>query len=78
MSAVFKDIAGRRQYQHIQCDEEGCKTTSPPAAEILRGHGLVNMGWSCAGGKHYCPTHAAAHPSPPPQRFPLAGTRHSA
>ena len=46
-----RDQAG--EYQHIQCD--GCDTISPPPAELLAGHGLVNMGWDCRGGAHYCP-----------------------
>lgn len=46
-----------REYQHIKCDAKGCEVISPPAAEVLAGHGLVNMGWHCSGGTHFCPKH---------------------
>lgn len=49
------------EYAGIQCSHEGCPTMAPPAEEILRGHGLVNMGWLCSGGTHYCPEHAPEH-----------------
>lgn len=58
MSAVFEEIDGKREYQHIQCDAPDCNVISPPAAEIMAGHGLINMGWHCSGGIHYCPRHA--------------------
>ena len=41
-----------RQYKGIRCDT--CPTEAPPAREILDGHGLNNMGWWCAGGRHIC------------------------
>jgi len=44
------------EYVGLKCDQ--CDTMAPPAADILRGHGLVNMGWYCSGGTHLCPTHA--------------------
>lgn len=47
------------KYQHILCDAEGCEVKSPPAAEVIEGGGLVNMGWECHGGTHFCPTHSA-------------------
>lgn len=60
-------------YLGIACD--GCGVMAPPAADILAGHGLVNMGWHCAGGTHICPKHE--HPViPAPVRFPMkAGGR---
>lgn len=39
----------------VRCDSCGMK--APPAAEIRKGHGLVNMGWACSGGRHFCPEH---------------------
>lgn len=60
MSAVFDENTEPRQYLHIRCDEPDCTTISPPAKEVLKGHGLVNMGWHCSGGKHFCPAHATA------------------
>lgn len=47
-----------RAYVGIQCDEPGCTTKAPPSEEILKGHGLNNMGWRCVGGNHLCPEHA--------------------
>lgn len=47
-----------KDYLGIGCDAPGCEVMAPPAAEILKGHGLVNMGWECHGGVHFCPTHA--------------------
>lgn len=44
------------EYLGIQCDE--CEAMSPPAADILAGHGLNHMGWYCSGGSHLCPAHA--------------------
>lgn len=43
----------RGQFVGIRCEE--CDRAAPPAREILNGHGLVNMGWECHGGKHICP-----------------------
>lgn len=57
MSAVFKGEGVKRAYQHIKCDAPGCDVISPPASEIMAGHGLMNMGWHCSGGTHYCPKH---------------------
>ncbi|API59613.1 hypothetical protein BSL82_10040 [Tardibacter chloracetimidivorans] len=37
----------------VICD--ACGRGSPPAAEIIAGHGLNNMGWRCSGGTHFCP-----------------------
>lgn len=45
-------------YVGIKCDT--CPTMAPPAADILAGHGLNNMGWDCSGGSHLCPLHAPA------------------
>lgn len=42
-----------RNYVTITCDK--CQAEAPPAAEILRGHGLIHMGWHCSGGTHICP-----------------------
>lgn len=50
---IVRDDNG--DYVGIKCDE--CPTMAPPADEVLRGHGLVNMGWHCSGGTHLCPTH---------------------
>lgn len=46
------------EYLGIRCDVEGCGVMSPPAEDILKGMGLVNMGWECRGGTHICPSHA--------------------
>lgn len=43
------------EYLGLKCD--CCDTMAPPAAEIARGHGLINMGWHCSGGSHRCPEH---------------------
>jgi hypothetical protein len=51
---IFK----KQKYSHIVCDEPGCDVRSPPAKDVLEGHGLVNMGWHCSGGTHFCPAHA--------------------
>ena len=54
---IIKDkITG--SYQGIKCDASGCTTKAPPSEEILKGHGLNNMGWRCVGGTHFCPDHA--------------------
>jgi len=45
-------------YAGIVCDAKDCTTKAPPSEEILRGHGLNNMGWRCVGGNHLCPEHA--------------------
>lgn len=64
------------EYLGIQCDEPGCETMSPPAAEVLAGHGLNNMGWHCSGGTHICPVHAPEKPDKPtPERFERRDTR---
>lgn len=42
----------------IKCDYPHCQTLAPPAAEIQAANGLINMGWRCTGGTHYCPVHA--------------------
>lgn len=46
------------EYLGIKCDSPGCEIMSPPAEQILKGHGLNNMGWQCSGGVHICPAHA--------------------
>jgi hypothetical protein len=51
---VRDEIEGH--YVCIKCDQ--CSRTSPPAKELLEGHGLVNMGWYCSGGIHLCPDHS--------------------
>ena len=53
---IVRDQAGN--LVGIHCDE--CSAPAPPAAEISKGHGLVNMGWHCSGGVHICPNHV--HP----------------
>ena len=47
----------KHQYSHIECDVAGCGTRSPPAAEMIKNHGLMNMGWFVDGGRHRCPDH---------------------
>ncbi len=42
-----------KAYLGIKCDL--CPVVAPPTEEIMRGHGLVNMGWKCSGGSHICP-----------------------
>ena len=42
----------------IRCDT--CGRAAPSADEILKAHGLIRLGWHCAGGTHICPTHS--HP----------------
>jgi hypothetical protein len=37
-----------------ECD--ACHSEAPPPAEIIKGGGLMKMGWLCVGGKHYCGT----------------------
>jgi hypothetical protein len=54
---IKRDKTG--EFASIQCDT--CETPSPPTAEILAGGGLVQMGWHCSGGSHYCPT--CEHPA---------------
>jgi hypothetical protein len=44
-----------REYVKIKCDL--CPTLAPPAEEIMKAHGLINMGWYCKGGTHICPDH---------------------
>ncbi len=53
---MIRDVV-TKEYVGIRCDR--CETLAPPAAELLKGHGLVNMGWHCTGGTHLCPDHAA-------------------
>lgn len=53
---ILRDAKG--EYRNIGCEVEGCPAEAPPAAELIAGHGLVNMGWRCSGGKHFCPEHA--------------------
>lgn len=48
----------KKEYLGIGCDAPGCSVKAPPAAEIMAGHGLNNMGWRCSGGTHFCPEHA--------------------
>lgn len=45
------------EFAGIGCNT--CNAAAPPAEEISRGHGLINMGWYCSGGTHLCPEHAA-------------------
>ncbi len=54
---VVRDVV-TKEYVGIKCDR--CETLAPPAAEVLKGHGLVNMGWQCTGGTHLCPDHVTA------------------
>lgn len=56
---IVRDLQ-TKAYHGIKCDVDGCEIVAPPAAEVLKGHGLNNMGWHCKGGAHYCPTHAEA------------------
>lgn len=53
---VRDEVTG--EYRGIRCGHDECDVMAPPAAEILAGHGLVNMGWECHGGTHICPAHA--------------------
>lgn len=55
MSVVRDEIT--REYVGIKCDTPHCQTLAPPPADIQAGNGLINMGWRCSGGKHYCPVH---------------------
>lgn len=41
----------------VLCDAQGCETTAPPAAELIKAGGLIGLGWHCSGGKHFCPAH---------------------
>lgn len=41
-------------FEGIACDQ--CEAHAPSVREIQQKHGLVNMGWSCSGGKHVCPS----------------------
>lgn len=52
---VRDEVTG--EYLNIKCDVESCQTVSPPAEELIKHHGLVNMGWYCSGGRHLCPEH---------------------
>jgi len=46
----------------IRCDL--CDVMAPPAAEILRAHGLRRLGWHTDNrGAHVCPAHP--HPERP-------------
>lgn len=63
----------RNEYVGIRCDTGKCKTMAPPASEILKGHGLINMGWHCSGGIHYCPDHNP-NPRKPAAEQPAGGT----
>ena len=42
-------------YDHIRCNV--CGTQSPPARELIDGHGLTGLGWRVSGGVHCCPDH---------------------
>lgn len=44
-------------YSHIECDVEGCEERSPPAAELVKAHGLAALGWFVGPGQHRCPKH---------------------
>lgn len=58
-------------YEGLRCDK--CATMAPSSAEIIAGHGLVNMGWHCSGGTHICPScpHPAGY-TPPVRKEPVA------
>lgn len=47
---------------YLACDMTGCDTRAPERDVVLRGGGLINMGWWCKGGRHMCPAH---HPDKP-------------
>lgn len=47
----------QHHYSHIECDVEGCGVRAPSAAESLKHHGIMNMGWFVAPGQHRCPDH---------------------
>lgn len=51
---VVRDANGENP--RIKCDE--CEVTAPDGDAILKGRGLINMGWECSGGSHRCPTHS--------------------
>lgn len=66
---IIRDETG--SYVGMKCDL--CGVMTPPAADILAGHGLNNMGWQCSGGSHLCPAHVhpdviARTPAPAPSR----------
>jgi len=52
---IKRDETG--EYVGIQCDQAECPTMAPPADQVMKGHGLNNMGWHCWGGSHFCPDH---------------------
>lgn len=41
------------EFVTIRCDKCGAK--SPPTEDLIINHGLIGLGWYCAGGKHVCP-----------------------
>lgn len=41
------------EFVTIRCDK--CGKTSPPTDDLIINHGLIGLGWYCAGGKHVCP-----------------------
>lgn len=45
----------------VHCDHAGCARIGPEDKEIAAAGGLKNMGWHCAGGRHFCPDHAKEH-----------------
>ena len=48
---VERDDQG--EFVAIRCDK--CGKTSPPTDDLIINHGLIGLGWYCAGGKHVCP-----------------------
>lgn len=50
----------RGEYFGIRCDHKDCRVMAPSSDEIRNGRGLINMGWQCRGGAHYCPDHHSA------------------
>ncbi len=45
----------------IQCDSPGCMIMAPDNSTLMKHMGLVNMGWQCTGGRHWCPDHKDAN-----------------
>lgn len=50
--SVKRDENG--QNPKIHCD--ACDKPAPSGDEVLKGFGLINMGWACSGGSHLCPS----------------------
>lgn len=51
---IIRGEPPERLFIGIGCD--GCTVKAPAQREIMKGHGLNNMGWRCYGGTHFCPS----------------------